>query len=75
MYRRGYFRQRIDHSGWQQEYWVLTDPERLPAALVTGEDGEPLKLQVDCADDKVENGNKGRKENGRGLIVRSYSLE
>src|SRR4051794_37261311 len=29
MYRRGYFRQRIDHTGWQQEYWVLTDPERL----------------------------------------------
>ena len=41
MYRRGYFRQRIDHHGWQQEYWVLTDPERLPAALVTG---EPLRV-------------------------------
>ena len=49
MYRRGYFRQRIDHSGWQQEYWVLTDPERLPAALVTGDDGEPLKVTVPCA--------------------------
>ena len=31
MYRRGYFRQRIDHAGWQQEYWVPTDPERTPA--------------------------------------------
>ncbi|MEA2126088.1 MAG: glycogen phosphorylase, partial [Solirubrobacteraceae bacterium] len=51
MYRRGYFRQRIDHSGWQQEYWVLTDPERLPAAIVTGDDGEPLKISVPCADD------------------------
>lgn len=53
MYRRGYFRQRIDHSGWQQEHWVLTDPERLPAALVTGDDGEPLKVEVACADDTV----------------------
>src|SRR3954447_6221890 len=50
MYRRGYFRQRIDSTGWQQEYWVLTDPERLPAALVTGDDGEPLKVTVPVND-------------------------
>ena len=35
MYRKGYFRQRIDGGGWQHEYWVDTDPQRLPAALVT----------------------------------------
>jgi starch phosphorylase len=29
MYRQGYFRQRIDISGWQHEYWIDTDPERL----------------------------------------------
>ncbi|MBV8953376.1 MAG: DUF3417 domain-containing protein, partial [Solirubrobacterales bacterium] len=32
MYRKGYFRQRIDAAGWQHEYWLDTDPERLPAA-------------------------------------------
>src|SRR3954469_15207272 len=53
MYRRGYFRQRIDQSGWQQEYWVLTDPERLPAALVAGEDGEPLKITVPINDSQA----------------------
>ena len=42
MYRKGYFRQRIDASGWQHEYWVDTDPDRLPAALVTRRDGTPL---------------------------------
>ena len=42
MYRKGYFRQRIDAGGWQHEYWVDTDPQRLPAALVTGPDGAPL---------------------------------
>ena len=47
MYRRGYFRQRIDHSGWQQEYWVLTDPERLPARWSSGDDGEPLRSGAD----------------------------
>ena len=31
MYRHGYFRQRIDASGWQHEYWVDTDPDRVPA--------------------------------------------
>ncbi|HEY3775951.1 MAG TPA: alpha-glucan family phosphorylase [Solirubrobacteraceae bacterium] len=46
MYRKGYFRQRIDASGWQHEYWVETDPERLPAALVTAADGSPLTVTV-----------------------------
>ena len=46
MYRRGYFRQQIELSGWQREYWVETDPERLPAALVTVDGGEPLTVQV-----------------------------
>ena len=46
MYRHGYFRQRIDASGWQHEYWVETDPDRVPGALVTGDDGEPVTVTV-----------------------------
>ena len=46
MYRNGYFRQRIDASGWQHEYWVETDADRVPAALVTGDDGEPVTVTV-----------------------------
>jgi starch phosphorylase len=46
LYREGYFRQRIDTSGWQHEYWVSADPERLPLALVTGADGQPLRVPV-----------------------------
>ena len=53
MYRQGYFRQRIDAGGWQHEYWVDTDPERLPAALVTGADGEPLTITVPVRDMQV----------------------
>ena len=53
MYRKGYFRQRIDASGWQHEYWVETDPDRLPAALVTGADGQPLTVTVPIADSDV----------------------
>ncbi|HWF74881.1 MAG TPA: alpha-glucan family phosphorylase [Solirubrobacteraceae bacterium] len=46
MYRQGYFRQRIDASGWQHEYWIDTDPERLPAALVTDGEGRNVKVIV-----------------------------
>src|SRR5829696_7011348 len=53
MYRQGYFRQRIDAGGWQHEYWVDTDPERLPAALVRGEDGQPLTITAPVRDMQV----------------------
>ena len=46
MYRQGYFRQRIDAAGVQHEYWVETDPRRVPAALVTGDDGAPLMVSM-----------------------------
>ena len=46
LYRQGYFRQRLDVSGWQQEYWIDIDPDRLPAALVRGTDGRPLTVTV-----------------------------
>ena len=53
MYRHGYFRQRIDGSGWQHEYWVDTDPDRVPAALVTGDDGEPLTVTVPVGEREI----------------------
>jgi starch phosphorylase len=46
MYRQGYFRQRLDVSGWQHEYWVDVDPERFPAALVRARDGRPLMISL-----------------------------
>ncbi len=45
-YRRGFFRQRLDLSGRQQEYWVVNDPKSLPMARVSGPDGKALKLAV-----------------------------
>src|SRR4051794_37496916 len=53
LYHQGYFRQRIDASGWQHESWVPTDPERQPAALVRGADGEPLEITVPVGDEDV----------------------
>jgi starch phosphorylase len=52
MYRHGYFRQRTDVGGWQHEYWVDTDPDRVPAGLVTAGD-RPLTVSVPVADRQV----------------------
>ncbi len=38
MYRKGYFRQRVDAGGWQHEYWVDTDPD---ATAGRARDGAP----------------------------------
>ena len=48
MYRKGYFRQRIDvRSACSTDTGVDTDPDRTPAALVTGApDGDPLTIRV-----------------------------
>ena len=53
MYRRGYFRQRIDAAGMQHEYWIDTDPERLPAALVTDRDSKPLTVTMPIGESEV----------------------
>ena len=53
LYRQGYFRQRIDLSGWQREWWMETDADRLPAALIRGEDGEPVTVTVPTRDEQI----------------------
>jgi glycogen phosphorylase len=53
LYRKGYFRQRIDGGGWQHEYWIDTDPDRLPAARVSAADGSPLTIEIPIYDTSV----------------------
>ncbi|MEP6892692.1 MAG: alpha-glucan family phosphorylase, partial [Gaiellaceae bacterium] len=45
-YRRGYFRQRLDAAGRQQEYWLVGDPKSMPMVRVAAADGTPLLLTV-----------------------------
>jgi glycogen phosphorylase len=47
LYRRGYFRQRLDLGGRQHEYWVPVDPKSLPMVRVTNDDGSPLRLRAE----------------------------
>lgn len=53
LYSQGNFHQRLDPSGWQHDYWIDSDPERLPAALVTGPNGEPVTVDVPIRDRDV----------------------
>ncbi|MBA3057254.1 MAG: alpha-glucan family phosphorylase [Gammaproteobacteria bacterium] len=53
MYRTGYFHQRIDVTGYQHEYWLDADPDRLPCVKVTGEDGRPVTVLVPVDDENV----------------------
>jgi starch phosphorylase len=46
LYREGYFRQRLNPEGWQEESYEETDPAELPLHLVTGEDDKPLFVEV-----------------------------
>jgi len=45
-YGQGYFRQRLDRNGWQQEEYLETDVSELPMELAIGTNGEPVMVQI-----------------------------
>jgi len=49
LYREGYFRQHLNADGWQQERYPALDPHAMPLSLLAGEDGVPLKVEVEMA--------------------------
>jgi starch phosphorylase len=46
-YAQGYFRQRLDVNGWQQEEYLVTDVNQLPREPAIGKTGVPLTVQVE----------------------------
>ena len=46
-YSQGYFRQRLDYDGWQQEEYFETDVNQLPMEPAIGKTGEPVMVQID----------------------------
>src|SRR5882672_1713336 len=46
LYHYGYFRQRHNREGWQEEFYGETDPAQLPLHQVNAEDGTPLLVEV-----------------------------
>ncbi len=47
LYQLGYFRQRLNADGWQLELFPRNDLPNMPVELVRGDDGEPVKIDVD----------------------------
>jgi starch phosphorylase len=47
LYQQGYFRQRLNADGWQQERYPENDFYNLPVMPVLGPDGEPIRIQVE----------------------------
>ncbi len=46
-YGQGYFRQRLDRNGWQQEEYLPTDVNLLPMEPAIGTRGEPVAVQIE----------------------------
>ncbi|MGA2377294.1 MAG: alpha-glucan family phosphorylase [Candidatus Sulfotelmatobacter sp.] len=46
-YGQGYFRQRLDHNGWQQEEYLETDLNQLPLEVAIGTNGRPVVVQIE----------------------------
>ena len=46
-YGQGYFRQRLDLSGWQREEYQVTDINQLPMEPAIGKNGSPVTIQID----------------------------
>ncbi len=45
-YGQGYFRQRLDVSGWQREEYRANDVTQLPMEPAIGKDGVPVSIEV-----------------------------
>lgn len=46
-YGQGYFRQRLDGTGWQQEEYLETDVSQLPLEIAIGKNGRPVEVQIE----------------------------
>jgi glycogen phosphorylase len=46
-YGEGYFLQRLDQDGWQQEEYLQTDVTQLPMELAIGKNGEPVVIEIE----------------------------
>ena len=46
-YGQGYFRQRLNIDGWQEEEYLETDVNQLPMTRAIGTNGEPVMVQIE----------------------------
>jgi glycogen phosphorylase len=54
LYRQGYFRQRLNRQGWQEDYYLDNPFHRMPLELIKNEQGQPLTIQLDIRQRQVK---------------------
>src|SRR5580700_4793862 len=52
-YGQGYFRQRLDQGGWQQEEYLETDVNQLPMEVAIGKDGRPVVIEIETRSGRI----------------------
>ncbi len=52
-YGQGYFRQRLDRDGWQQEEYLRTDINQLPMDPAIGTNGEAVLVQIETRSGRI----------------------
>jgi starch phosphorylase len=52
-YGQGYFRQRLDRNGWQQEEYLETDVTQLPMEVAIGKNGRPVAVQIETRNGSI----------------------
>jgi starch phosphorylase len=53
LYSRGYFRQRLNHDGWQQEFYPEYDYYGFPLELMRADGDVPIRIEVEFPDRTV----------------------
>jgi glycogen phosphorylase len=52
-YGQGYFRQRLDLSGWQREEYLETALNQLPMEAAIGQDGRPVVVEIQTRSGRI----------------------
>jgi glycogen phosphorylase len=53
-YPQGYFRQRLDLTGWQREEYFETDLNQLPMEVAIGKDGRPVVIEIETRSGRIK---------------------
>jgi len=54
LYRQGYFRQRLNRQGWQEDYYLDNPFHKMPLELIKNAQGEPLTIQLEIRQRQVK---------------------
>lgn len=46
LYRQGYFHQRLNQAGWQEDYYIDNEFDRLPLELMQNEHGDAITVEL-----------------------------